>query len=228
MVPVAGKPILHWQIEWLQGCGVGGFVLAVGHMADQIRAYFGDGDRLGVEIEYVVEEEPLGTAGALRRALEQLAIDEQVYVTNGDVLTNLDPRQMEEGRAKQGLVGGIALVPFPSPYGVVELDGGSLVRSFREKPLLPDHWINSGVYTMTPDAFPYLPKKGSLELDVFPALSLRGQLYGCKYPGCLWRSIESQKDIEEASEQVSSLGVREGPGAPETASWYRLGREPQL
>ena len=205
MLHIAGKPLLHWQIEWLQRCGVGSVVLAVGHLAKQVRAYFGDGREFGVDIEYVVEDEPLGTAGALRQVLERRAEDEPVYVANGDVLTTLDPRQMELDRAQLGVVGGIALVPLPSPYGVVEIDGGNVIRSFREKPLLPDHWINSGVYTLTPDVFPYLPKMGSLETDVFPILSQQGQLYGCKYANCFWRSIDSHKDIEEASEQLLSF-----------------------
>lgn len=208
MVPVAGKPILQWQIEWLQSYGVSSVVLSLGYLAEQVREHFGDGGKMGVELDYVVEEEALGTGGALRKALEDLSIDQQVYVTNGDVLTNLDPRRMEKRRVEGGLMGGIALVRLPSPYGVVEVDEGSRVRSFLEKPLLPDRWINAGVYTLSPEVFPYLPKKGSLEHDVFPVLSGKGQLYGYKFQECFWQSIDSHKDIEEASEHVFKLGTR--------------------
>ena len=219
MVPVANKPILWWQIEWLRRCGVHSFVLSVGHLAEQIRAHFGDGSQWGVEVDYVVEEEPLGTGGALRKALEQLCLQEPVYVANGDVLTTLDPREVEECRSEQKLIGGIGLVPLTSSYGIVEVDGGGpsaersqrgLVRSFREKPVLPDYWINSGVYALAPEVFPYLPKKGSLEYDVFPALCLKGQLCACKYDTGFWRSIDNHKDIEEVSAQILRQGILDG------------------
>ncbi|MFQ5934442.1 MAG: nucleotidyltransferase family protein, partial [Dehalococcoidia bacterium] len=151
LVPIADKPILQWQIEWLRGCGVSSFMLSVGYLPDQIRSHFGDGRKYGVEIQYIVEHEPLGTAGALRKALEESGIDSPVFVANGDVLTNLDPKEAEARRDEQGLVGSICLVPLPSPYGIVDVDGDRIVRSFREKPVLSDYWINAGVYALAPE-----------------------------------------------------------------------------
>ncbi|MFQ5872688.1 MAG: NDP-sugar synthase [Dehalococcoidia bacterium] len=210
MVLIGGKPIMQWQIEWLQSFGVHSFVLSVGHLSEQIRAYFGDGGNYGVEVQYIVEKEPLGTGGALRKALEESDLDGHMYVANGDVLTNLDPRQMEACRAERGVVGGICLVPLSSPYGIVEVDGDSLVRSFAEKPQLSDYWINAGVYSFAPEIQPYLPTKGSLEQDVFPALSQEGKLLARKYSGCFWRSIDSHKDIEETSERIPVMDANDG------------------
>ena len=202
LVPVAGKPILQWQIEWLRRYGVESFVLSIGHLAHRVQEAFGDGSDLGVNIEYVVEEEPLGTGGALRKAMSSIGSTDPVFVTNGDLLTDLDPRRAERSRTERGAIGAINLVPLPSPYGVVELDSASLVSSFREKPLLRDHWINAGVYTLAPEVFPYLPERGSLEHDVFPVLAREGKLLGYRYEGCFWHSIDSHKDIEEASEKI--------------------------
>ena len=202
MVPVAGKPILQWQIEWLRRYGIQSFILSIGHLAHKVQEAFGDGSDLGVEIEYAIEDEPLGTGGALRKAMSFIGGSDPVIVTNGDLLTDIDPWRAERSREECGAIGALNLVPLPSPYGVVELDSTSLVRSFREKPLLCDHWINAGVYTLAPEVFPYLPERGSLEHDVFPVLAQEGKLLGYRYEGCFWHSIDSHKDIEEASEKI--------------------------
>jgi len=88
LLPVAGKPILVRQIEWLRGQGFSDFVLAVGYLRHKVFEALGDGRRLGVRIFYSVEEEPLGTAGAIRNA-EPFMRDDVFIVLNGDVLTNL-------------------------------------------------------------------------------------------------------------------------------------------
>ena len=156
---MAGKPIIQWQIEWLKNAGVEDFVLSVGHLAEKVQAVMGDGSGLGVFIRYAVEREPLGTAGALRNAMEEGSVDGPFYAGNGDVLTDLDPRQCEGLRSGQGLVAALALVPLPSPYGIIEAEDNGLVTAFREKPLLP-HWINAGFYSLSQDVFDYLPIKG--------------------------------------------------------------------
>lgn len=221
MVSICNKPIMQWQMEWLKAYGVNEFVLSLGHLPDRVRDHFGDGEDFGVEIQYVVEDEPLGTAGALRKALEESKPEGPVYVTNCDVLTNLDPQQVEAGRAREQVIGGICLVPLPSPYGIVELGGGNLVRSFREKPQLSDYWINAGVYSLSPEIASYLPEKGSLEYDVFPILSAKGSLLAHKYTGCFWLSIDTHKDVDEASELLSrmidpALGITQESPSPQS------------
>lgn len=202
MVPIAGKPILQWQIEWLRRYSVQSFVLSIGHLAHKVQEAFGDGSDLGVKIEYAIEDEPLGTAGALRKAMLCIGSPDPFFVTNGDLLTDIDPWRADRSRAARGAIGAINLVPLPSPYGEVELDSANLVSSFREKPSLRDHWINAGVYTLTSSVLPYLPERGSLEHDVFPVLAREGKLLGYRYEECFWHSIDSHKDIEEASEKI--------------------------
>ena len=218
-MPIAGKPILQWQIEWFNQCGVSSFLLSIGYLAEQIRSHFRDGSQLGVKIDYLVEDEPLGTGGGLRAALEELSTDEPVYVSNGDVVTNLDPQTLEKCRSEQSVVASMALVALPSPYGIVELDhetpsGQGLVKSFREKPHLQDYWINAGVYAVDPSILDYLPRTGNLERDVFPVLSQQGWLYACKYPKCFWRSIDSHKDIEETSGVLEQMITHSEPLVP--------------
>ena len=218
MVPVCNKPIMQWQMEWLKAQGVSEFVLSLGHLPDRVRDHFGDGGDFGVSIQYSVEDEPLGTAGGLRRALEVARVDDPFFATNGDVLTNLDPRQLEARRLALKVVGGISLVPLTSPYGIVELGGNDLVRSFREKPTLPDYWLSAGVYSFGPEIISYLPVKGSLEHEVFPLLSRRNLLAAYKFDSCLWRSIDGHKDLEEASELMANMADPASSATPQSLS----------
>ncbi len=205
LLPVAGKPIIQWQMEWLKNAGVEDFVLSIGHLAEKVQAVMGDGAGLGASIRYAVEREPLGTAGALRNAMIEGAVEGPFYAGNGDVLTDLDPRQCEALRSGQGLVAALALVPLPSPYGIVEAEDNGLVTAFREKPLLP-HWINAGFYSLSSDVFDYLPKKGSLERDVFPRLVRKGLLGGARLHPRFWRSVDTHKDLEESAAFIESTG----------------------
>jgi len=152
---------------------------------------------LGVEILVSVEKEPMGTGGAIKRLREFFR--EKFLVVNGDIITNLDVSLLNGGE-----VATIALVPLKSPFGVVKTDDDKVVE-FVEKPILEDHWINAGVYTFTPYIFDYLPERGDLEKETFPRLARDGLLRGVKFPKVYWRSIDSMKDLEEASQEVPKI-----------------------
>ena len=205
LLPVAGKPIIQWQMERLKSIGVEDFVLSVGHLAEKVQDVFGDGSGLDVSIRYAIEREPLGTAGALRNAMIEGAVEGPFYAGNGDVLTDLDPRLCEGLRASQRLVAALALVPLPSPYGIIEAEDNGLVTAFREKPLLP-HWINAGFYSLSQDVLEYLPERGSLERDVFPALLEKGLLGAARLHPRFWRSVDTHKDLEETADFIKSAG----------------------
>ncbi len=205
LVEVAGKPILVWQMEWLKRYGITEFVLLVGYLKEKIIEYVGSGARFGVSVTYVVEDRPLGTAGALKNAEPVLKSEPVFLVLNGDILTNLDPRRLiEKLEEADDAVGVIASVPLRSPYGILEVRGDKVV-SFREKPLLRDYWINAGVYAFRPEVFKYLPDHGDIEVTAFPRLAEEGRLYTVRYENVYWRSIDTHKDVEEASKEVSSL-----------------------
>ncbi len=209
MVPVAGKPILLRQLEWLRGHGVDELVLCVGHLKETIVDYFGDGETHGVTIRYVVEDRPLGTAGAFRNAMESYPSGEPFFGLNGDVVTDLDPVMLVDRLRRTNAVAAIALVPLPSPFGEVVTDDQERVTSFLEKPRLMDHWINAGVYCLAPSIASYLPKEGSIENDVFPILAREGKLVASKQPDEFWTSIDSPKDIEAAAARLA-----QGPQEP--------------
>ena len=202
MIPIAGKPVLLWQIEWLKRHGVDSFVLCVGHLRERITEFFGDGSKFGVRVDYVFEDQPLGTGGALRNAAAHFPKDGLFFAFNGDVISDIPlskvRRRCEEGAA-QGALGAIALAPLPSPYGVVETDDDGFIKSFTEKPRLPDYWINAGVYCLHAAIADHLPETGSIEREVFPKLAAEGKLLASKHPDCYWQSIDSPKDVEEAA-----------------------------
>ncbi|MFN4337319.1 MAG: NDP-sugar synthase [Candidatus Nitrosocaldus sp.] len=199
MVEILGKPIIAWQIEWLKLNGVDEMVLCVGYMRESIINYLGDGRRYSVRIDYVVEDEPLGTGGAVKNAKHILKDEDRFIVVNGDVITDLNIARMLIHRHNS-----IAVVPLPSPYGIVEINDDAKITGFREKPKLDQFWINAGVYCLTNEVLRYLPDKGSIEYDAFPHLAADGMLYAVKYKDAYWRSIDTHKDVEEASKELSN------------------------
>ena len=206
LVNVADKPILEWQIEWLKRYGFNEFVLLVGYRKEKIIEHIGSGGRLGVKVTYVVEDEPLGTGGAIKNAEHILSKEEKFLVLNGDILTNLNPLKLfEKLDENPEFVAVIASIPLPSPYGVLEIKD-SKVTGFVEKPRLKDYWINAGIYAMKPEALRYFPDKGDLERTAFPAMAKDGVLGAVKYTEVFWKSVDTYKDLEEATKSIIKLG----------------------
>lgn len=200
LLEVAGKPILSWQVEWLKKNGVNEVVLCVGYLKEKIIEYVGGGNRFGLRVGYVVEEKPLGKGGALKNAETFLKGERKFLVLNGDSITNLDPKGLIDGVG--GFIGAIALVPFRTSYGIVDVDKDGFARRFREKPVIPGYWINAGVYCFTPEIFNYLPKRGEMEYTTFPRLATENKLRALKYEDAFWRAIKTHKDIEETEKSL--------------------------
>jgi NDP-sugar pyrophosphorylase family protein len=197
LLKVAERPIIEWQIRWLASHGIKSFIVCAGYLKEKLVEELGSGNQLGVKIGYVFETEPLGTAGALRNAEHLLSGEESFLVLNGDVLTDLNPIRVLEATSER--MAAMAVVPLPSPYGIVDFDRNTgLVRGFREKPVLGDYWINAGVYAFRSEVLEEMPERGDLEREVFPSLASRGLLSAVQFTDCFWKSIDSHKDLEEA------------------------------
>ncbi|MCX8195669.1 MAG: nucleotidyltransferase family protein [Acidilobaceae archaeon] len=203
LLPVGSKTIVEHQIEWLRGYGISEIFMLVGYLKEKIIETLGSGAKYGVFVSYVVEDEPLGTGGALRNAAHIISKMEPVIVVNGDIITDIDPRPLLSSLGGR-IVANIALVPLKSPYGVVDVEG-NLARSFREKPILKDYWINAGVYAMKRDVLEYLPERGDIEKTAFPLLASKGSLGVVKFetPPYYWRSVDSPKDLEEIPRELA-------------------------
>ena len=205
LIEVANKPIIQWQIDWLKKYGIHEFVLLVGYLKEKIIEYFGSGSRFGVKISYIVEDEPLGTGGALKNAEHVLRHERVFLVLNGDIITNLNPMKLVESLEASDKLVAIAAVPLRSPYGILRINERDEIEDFMEKPTLKEYWINAGVYAMKPEAFKYMPNKGDIEKTGFPELAREKKLIAVRYSDVFWKSIDTHKDVEEASEELKKL-----------------------
>ena len=206
LLKVSERPIIEWQIEWLKHYGIDEIVVCAGYLKEKIVDEIGSGHKLGVKIGYATEDEPLGTGGALKNAEHLLSNEDKFIVINGDILTNLDPRRLLPMLDEKDVVGCIALVHLPSPFGIIEFDKQSgRILKFTEKPRLPQHYINAGVYAFRPSVFQYLPENGDIEKTTFPSLAKDGMLRAIPYEGVEWISIDSHKDLEEAAKLVGRI-----------------------
>ncbi len=204
LILVSGIPILLWQIDWLKKHKVDEMIICAGYLKERIFDYIGDGSRFGVKVHYAIEETPLGTGGALRNAKEMLNDDgeEAFLMLNGDILTNLDPQKLCRDLEGGGALASIAVIPLPSPYGVIDIKDTGIITGFREKPRLDGYWINAGIYCLSPKILKSLPKQGNIETTAFPDLAEKGLIKATRYSNVVWRSIDSHKDIEEAEKEL--------------------------
>ncbi len=208
LIQVGRKSVIEYQLEWLRYYGITEVVILAGYLKEKLIEALGSGSKYGVSLTYVIEDEPLGTGGALRNASHILGKSEMTIVTNGDIITNIDPwKLIDYTRQNDRIVASIAAVPLRSPYGILDIADG-LIRGFREKPILRDYWINGGVYSMKPSIVDSLPESGDIEKTTFPLLASESRLGVVRYetPPYYWRSIDTHKDLEEAAKEIEELG----------------------
>jgi NDP-sugar pyrophosphorylase family protein len=205
MIQIKGKPILEYVIELLVKYHIKNAIIALGYKGEKIKEYFGEGEKYGINIEYVTEKKPLGTGGPLKLAKNLLV--EEFLMFNGDNLTNINLNDMHAFHKKNNAFATIALssVNDPKNFGVIELEGNKIKR-FIEKPSKPEsNLINSGTYILKPEVIDLIPKGFSLiEKDVFPKLSEQGKLYGYVYNG-QWFPTDTIERYEKAKREWKGI-----------------------
>ncbi|MEU3921161.1 NDP-sugar synthase [Streptomyces sp. NPDC029004] len=184
MVPAAGVPFLTHQLARARAAGVEHIVLATSYLAEVFEPYFGDGSALGLHLEYVTEEEPLGTGGAIRNVASRLRSgpDEPVLIFNGDILTGLDIEALVATHRSSGADVSLHLtrVEDPRAFGLVPTDADGRVRAFLEKPQTPEEivtdQINAGAYVFRRSVIDTIPvgRPVSVERETFPDLLSSG------------------------------------------------------
>ena len=209
MAPVAGKPLLERQVEWLVAGGVTDVVFLCGYMGEKIREHFGDGSAFAVRAHYSFEETPLGRGGAVRQGMEFVPSSaEYVIALNGDNLTAQDLGELVEVHQSRGATATMMLTPFMSPYGVVEVDEAGMVSSFVEKGRLP-LWINAGIYVFSRGIAGLLPEIGDHETTAFPQLASEGRLAALR-SSAPWYTVDSPKELRELSALVENGDLQVG------------------
>ncbi len=179
LVPVAGKPFIEWQVDWLRRGGATRIHLAAGYRAEQVEAW-ADGRN---DITVSRETEPLGTAGALKLAEPCIRTDPFLVVNGDTLLPHLDFQRLENHPKKVSNDWKITMIVVemkrPGRFGTVAFDEDGRVISFREKAQLGTGWINGGVYGMKREILKRIPsdRPCDLESDIFPGLAREGGLY---------------------------------------------------
>jgi mannose-1-phosphate guanylyltransferase len=203
MLPTAGLPFLTHLLARIAAAGINHVVLGTSFKAEVFEEYFGDGSKLGLEIDYVTETEPLGTGGGIRNVLPKLR-GENTMVFNGDVLGGtdlggiLDTHRTTEADVTLHLV----RVGDPRAFGCVPTDADGRVTAFLEKTQdPPTDQINAGCYVFKRDIIEQIPsgRPVSVEREVFPALLAEGaRVYG-HVDSSYWRDMGTPEDFVRGS-----------------------------
>ena len=208
IVPIFNRPFLHYQIDLLkQVPEIDEVILSLNYQPRRIEEIFGDGSDLGITIRYVVEPAPLGTAGAIKYAGDQLT--DSVVVFNGDVLTQIDLGEVirlhRERRARATIV--LTPVDNPTAYGLVDTDPAGNIRRFLEKPN-PDEVttnnINAGIYVLEPDTFDRIPSNvpWSIVRSYVPSLIERQETFVAYVYNGYWIDIGTPAKYTEVHRDI--------------------------
>ena len=232
MLPMANIPMMEHVVNLLRQHGFEDIVVTVAFMANAIRTYFGDGSEFGVRMVYATEETPLGTAGSVRNARDELG--ERFLVISGDVLTDIDLSEVVAFHEKRGALATLALkaVDNPLEFGIVITNEDGSVERFLEKPTWGQVFsdtINTGIYVLEPEIFDYIPEGRSVDFsgESFPAVLDAGRpLYGYVADG-YWEDVgnleaylKAHQDILDERVKVDISGFPLRPGV-----WLGKGTE---
>jgi histidinol-phosphate phosphatase family protein len=217
MIPVAGKPLLEHQVDLAKKFGFTDLIFFVHYRADLIEKYFGDGKNFGVQIRYVLEKEPLGTAGAVLAGFEKLA--ERFVVLYGDTMVNVDLNRIWNAHEKAKVAATLLLHPNDHPLDsdLVEIDSNSFVTAFHNRPHAENVWrqnlVNAGLYVLEKSALePFRPSTLNAQpstildfgKDIFPAMVRAGKkLLGYNSPEFI-KDIGTPERYDKISAQFAA------------------------
>lgn len=232
MLPMANIPMMEHVVNLLRTHGFEDIVVTVAFMANAIRTYFGDGSEFGVRMVYATESTPLGTAGSVRNAKDEL--DERFLVISGDVLTDIDLGAVLDFHDARGGLATLALkaVENPLEFGIVITNADGSIERFLEKPTWGQVFsdtINTGIYVLEPEIFEFIPEGQAVDFsgESFPAALAAGRgLYGYVCDG-YWEDVgtleaylSSHQDILDGKVSVDIEGFPLRPGV-----WVGKGAE---
>jgi NDP-mannose synthase len=199
LLPLGDVPVLDVVLRQLAADGIDRVVLTLGHMAPLFVAHFGDGQAYGLHIEYLREDEPLGTAGPLRQLRDPPA---DFLVLNGDLLTDLSFADLlAEHRAKKA-AGTISVAARQEKvdYGVIEFAPDGAFVDYREKPVIPYH-VSMGINVLNVRALQHIPAQGKFDMpQLMLALHRAGERVHCFRSECYWQDMGRFDDYARASQ----------------------------
>jgi mannose-1-phosphate guanylyltransferase/phosphomannomutase len=225
LAPVANKPVMEHIVDLLRKHGITEIIATLHYLADEIESYFGDGSAFGVAMRYVVEDTPLGTAGAVRLAADLLG-GEAFLIISGDALTDLDLSALLDDHRRSGASATITLqrVANPLEFGVVITDDNRRITRFLEKPSWGEIFsdtINTGIYVLEPHVLDYMEAGKSYDFsrDIFPRLLHEGKLVSGYIATDYWTDIGNLQQYQQANYdalmgkvKVDIVGTETHPG----------------
>ena len=204
LMPIGDMPILEVLLRQIKNAGIEDVVITVGHLADLLRTFFQDGNALGLNITYSFEKSPLGTAGPLSLVK---GLDRTFLVSNGDVLTTLDLKDLIRFHTEQGAAATIAVHrrKVDIDYGVVQCDENSRLVGYIEKPSI-DYLVSMGIYVFEPKVLTYISNNQYLDLPdlIRKMLSAGEKVAGFPYAG-YWQDLGRPDDYERATHDFDAM-----------------------
>jgi NDP-sugar pyrophosphorylase family protein len=199
LVPIAGRPLVAWQLGQLRRAGVGRVILSCNAGAGESFASALNG--IGPELAIAEEPERLGRGGGIRFAAAKRRENGDVFALNGDELLDLDFAALLAEHNSSGAAATIAVARPRSPFGVVELDGDR-VSGFAEGGTV-ECWVSCGIYVLGEEALARFPERGDHESTAFPELAAEGKLGAFRHEG-LWLTVNTPKDLRRAEEYIET------------------------
>ena len=200
LMPIGDMPILEVVLRQLKFSGVKKVTLAVGYLAELLMAFFNDGKRLGLKIDYSLEEKPLGTAGPLALIRD---LHDTFIVMNGDILTDLDYKDLIQYHKRNGGIATIATYKrtVKIDFGVLEINRDNFLTNYVEKPAF-DYFVSMGIYVFEPKVLKYIPKNQYMDFpDLVKKLLNNGEKVAAYLFSGYWLDIGRPEDYSIAIEE---------------------------
>lgn len=207
MVPIMGKPLLERTILELKKCGLDEIVISTCYKSNCIQDYIGNGKKFGLKIDYISEDIPLGTGGAIKNAEE--FFNDTFIILNSDIVCNIPYDKFIKYHKDSHAAASIAMteVDDPSQYGVIEFDKYNYISAFKEKPKKGEtnsKWINAGIYVFEPEVLNEIPKNKvvSIEKETYPLLLSKGYKMSAYKYSDYWLDIGTIKKYMKAHADI--------------------------
>ena len=196
LIPIKNISIIEWQIKYLKKFGISEIIICSGYKTKMIENYLNN-KKLGIKITFSVEDKPLGTGGAIKKAGKKIK-DKSFLVINGDIITNIDLKKLIKKN------NAIASIQLKTKFGILQTDGNKIIK-FDEKKEIENLWMNAGIYHLNKETLKELPTVGDIEKTLFPDYAKKEKLTTIKFTNSKWYSIESFKDMEECSRVIKKI-----------------------
>jgi mannose-1-phosphate guanylyltransferase / phosphomannomutase len=233
MVNLFNKPVLEHTIDLLKQHGIRDIIITVAYKADQIIDYFGGGSKWGVNIQYSLEDIPLGTAGGLRRM--QPLLNDTFLIISGDAVTDFDLKAAVDFHKSKSAIATMLLyeVDNPSQFGIVESESDGHIRRFLEKPSPSETFtntINTGIYILEPDVIGYIPYDTSYDFsrNVFPRLLQNQEAFYSYRTEGYWCDVGSLAQYRNVHFDALTGRVKLAMPAPRVADGMYVGENAEI